>query len=106
MTKQLSAVCFLTEKTPFLSLKEIQNSADSQLGDSKAHLISSLSILEICLLVAIQKCLHKNFEQLNFEMVYDEYRAFTQRMSTYGRGVNLFFVKSIAQKVSIYVYYI
>lgn len=42
----------------------------------------------------------RQVETFNFEMVYDEYREFIQRVNTFGRGAgNLWFVKGVAMKV-------
>ena len=61
---------------------------------------AGLSVLEVCLLVGVKHRLDLQEEQFNFEMVYDNYREFTQRMSTWGRSVNLFYIKPVAHKVN------
>ena len=38
----------------------------------------------------------RSFKQFNFEMLYDDYKEFTNRMSTYGRHTNLFYNRSLS----------
>ena len=67
--------------------------------DFKAKSISSLSVLEVCMLASVKQQLSKERLNFNFEMVYDEYRDFTSRLSTFGRsGGSLHFSKAVALK--------
>ncbi|KAJ3181018.1 origin recognition complex subunit 4 [Geranomyces variabilis] len=68
--------------------------------DPKVTTIASLSILELMLLIAMQQHeTHRQVDVYNFEMVYDEYREFIQRVGSLGRGAtNLFYVKGVAMK--------
>jgi origin recognition complex subunit 4 len=59
-----------------------------------------LSILGVCLVVAIGQLLSNQMATFNFEMVYDEYREFLQKQMRMGRGMGqLHFAKPVALKV-------
>ena len=60
-----------------------------------------LSVLEVCLLISVKNLLDNSLDGFNFEMVYDKYREFTQRVATFGRATGVFFVKPVAHKVSL-----
>ena len=59
-----------------------------------------MSILGVCLVVAIGQMLSNQMATFNFEMVYDEYREFLQKQMRMGRGMGqLHFAKPVALKV-------
>ena len=55
--------------------------------------------MEVCLLVGVKQLLSKENLLFNFEMIYNEYRDFTSRVSSFGRtNGSLHFVKPVALK--------
>lgn len=90
----------ITLASPYLTVNDFKNAFESQMIDYKAKSISSLSVLEVCLLASVKQQLAKENHTFNFEMIYDEYRNFTSRISTFGRhtGGSLYFVKPVALK--------
>ncbi|KAI8590828.1 origin recognition complex subunit 4 C-terminus-domain-containing protein [Geranomyces variabilis] len=91
----------LTPTTPYLTPQIATHYLPPPTApDPKVTTIASLSILELMLLIAMKQ--HETQRQLdvyNFEMVYDEYREFIQRVGSLGRGAtNLFYVKGVAMK--------
>ncbi|KND01136.1 uncharacterized protein SPPG_04227 [Spizellomyces punctatus DAOM BR117] len=89
----------LSSTSPFLQPEDILSAAASQRLDHKTEVIKGLSVLELCLLIAMRHQESRQVDTFNFEMVYDEYREFVQRVSALGRGGNsLYFVKPVALK--------
>ncbi|KAJ3155524.1 origin recognition complex subunit 4 [Geranomyces variabilis] len=91
----------LTPTTPYLTPQIATHYLPPPTApDPKVTTIASLSILELMLLIAMEQ--HETQRQVdvyNFEMVYDEYREFIQRVGSLGRGAtNLFYVKGVAMK--------
>ncbi|KAI8921952.1 origin recognition complex subunit 4 C-terminus-domain-containing protein [Powellomyces hirtus] len=67
--------------------------------DPTVTTISSLSVLELILLVAMLQHERRQVDKYNFEMVYDEYREFIKRVGALGRGSgSLLYVKGVALK--------
>ncbi|KAI9008129.1 origin recognition complex subunit 4 [Gaertneriomyces semiglobifer] len=93
------AVIRLSILSPFLTAGSVLESAVRQRLDQKMEIIQSLSMLELCLLIAMKQQESRQVEAFNFEMVYDDYRDFVQKANSYGGGVrSLFFVKPVAFK--------
>lgn len=44
--------------------------------DNKTELLKGVSLLELCLLIAIKHLVGREITTFNFEMVYDEYKEF------------------------------
>ncbi|KAJ3300202.1 origin recognition complex subunit 4 [Borealophlyctis nickersoniae] len=101
-----SPVGRLSAESPFLVASEILATAISQRGDQKLQKIRGIlredpTVFRICLLVAIKQHVARQVESFNFEMVYDEYREFFQRVSIADReSKDLLFVKPVALKVA------
>ncbi|KAJ3168603.1 origin recognition complex subunit 4 [Geranomyces variabilis] len=91
----------LTPTTPYLTPQIATHYLPPPTApDPKVTTIASLSILELMLLIAMaQHETQRQVDVYNFEMVYDEYREFIQRVGSLGRGAtNLFYVKGVAMK--------
>jgi origin recognition complex subunit 4 len=68
--------------------------------DLSVETIQDLSLLQICLVVAAMKLIQNQEHEMNFEMVYDEFRQFTGRIANIGRGLGRFqFTKKVALQV-------
>ncbi|EDO42930.1 predicted protein [Nematostella vectensis] len=73
-------ICNLSPDNPFITPDDIVASHAELNMDSKGAILHGLSVLEICLIVAMKHLLTTfNGEPFNFEMVYKEYKKFTQR---------------------------
>ncbi|NXI02060.1 ORC4 protein, partial [Pachycephala philippinensis] len=74
------AVSAVTVHHPLLTAADLQEASRQHRTDSKANIVHGLSVLEICLLIAMK---HLNDvydgEPFNFEMVYNEFQKFLQR---------------------------
>ncbi|NWX38341.1 ORC4 protein, partial [Notiomystis cincta] len=74
------AVSALTVHHPLPTAADLQEARRQHRGDSKANLVHGLSVLEICLIIAMK---HLNDvydgEPFNFQMVYNEFQKFIQR---------------------------
>ncbi|XP_032548951.1 origin recognition complex subunit 4 isoform X2 [Chiroxiphia lanceolata] len=87
-TKDLRSLYFLlmlavgavTVHHPLLTAADLQEASRQHSTDSKANIVHGLSVLEICLIIAMK---HLNDvydgEPFNFQMVYNEFQKFIQR---------------------------
>ncbi|NXD49995.1 ORC4 protein, partial [Corvus moneduloides] len=74
------AVSAVTVHHPLLTPADLQEASRQHRTDSKANIVHGLSVLEICLIIAMK---HLNDvydgEPFNFQMVYNEFQKFIQR---------------------------
>ncbi|XP_064517736.1 origin recognition complex subunit 4 isoform X1 [Pseudopipra pipra] len=74
------AVSAVTVHHPLLTAADLQEASRQHSSDSKANIVHGLSVLEICLIIAMK---HLNDvydgEPFNFQMVYNEFQKFIQR---------------------------
>ncbi|NXP04487.1 ORC4 protein, partial [Thinocorus orbignyianus] len=74
------AVSTVTARHPLLTAADLQEVSKQIRMDSKANMVHGLSVLEICLIIAMK---HLNDvyegEPFNFQMVYNEFQKFIQR---------------------------
>lgn len=66
----------LTASHPFLQPAQFYDSRLQQCVDNKTELLKGVSLLELCLLIAIKHLVGRDILTFNFEMVYDEYKDF------------------------------
>jgi origin recognition complex subunit 4 len=93
------AISMLTPTDPYPRPQHFMNAASNQLADGKLQLLKGLSILELCLLVAIKRIVDRSKEEFNFEMVYDDYKMLTSKIDMNQGGRDLCFTKPVALKV-------
>ncbi|NXC20950.1 ORC4 protein, partial [Corythaeola cristata] len=74
------AVSNVTVQHPLITASDLQEASKHYRTDSKANIVHGLSVLEICLIIAMK---HLNDvyegEPFNFQMVYNEFQKFIQR---------------------------
>ncbi|XP_065607435.1 origin recognition complex subunit 4 [Cyrtonyx montezumae] len=74
------AVSNVTVHHPLITTSDLQEASKQYRMDSKANMVHGLSVLEICLIIAMK---HLNDvyegEPFNFQMVYNEFQKFIQR---------------------------
>ncbi|KAM5279575.1 origin recognition complex subunit 4 isoform 1-T1 [Ctenodactylus gundi] len=70
----------VTASHPFMTAADVMEAAQLCSMDSKANVVHGLSVLEICLIIAM-KHLNDIYEEepFNFQMVYNEFQKFVQR---------------------------
>ncbi|NXQ14748.1 ORC4 protein, partial [Peucedramus taeniatus] len=70
----------VTVHHPLLTAADLQEAGRQHSTDSKANIVHGLSVLEICLIIAM-KHLNEVYdgEPFNFQMVYNEFQKFIQR---------------------------
>nr|XP_041573603.1 origin recognition complex subunit 4 isoform X3 [Taeniopygia guttata] len=70
----------VTVHHPLLTAADLQEASRHHSTDSKANIVHGLSVLEICLIIAM-KHLNEVYdgEPFNFQMVYNEFQKFIQR---------------------------
>ncbi|KXJ27989.1 origin recognition complex subunit 4 [Exaiptasia diaphana] len=73
-------VCSLNIDHPFLTPADIQKSRKDHCIDHKQTMLHGLSVLELCLIIAMKHLLTTfQGDPFNFEMIFKEYKRFTQR---------------------------
>ncbi|NXY35285.1 ORC4 protein, partial [Pomatorhinus ruficollis] len=74
------AVSAVTVHHPLLTAADLQEAQRQHSSDSRANIVHGLSVLEICLIIAM-KHLNEVYdgEPFNFQMVYNEFQKFIQR---------------------------
>ncbi|GJJ70670.1 origin recognition complex subunit 4 [Entomortierella parvispora] len=77
----LYRLCFqpvsaLSVSHPYLQPSQFYDSRLQQCVDNKTELLKGVSLLELCLLIAIKHLVGREIITFNFEMVYDEYKEF------------------------------
>ncbi|NWW93047.1 ORC4 protein, partial [Rhynochetos jubatus] len=74
------ALSTVTVHHPLITASDLQEASKHYRADSKANIVHGLSVLEICLVIAMK---HLNDvyegEPFNFQMVYNEFQKFIQR---------------------------
>ncbi|XP_010073343.1 PREDICTED: origin recognition complex subunit 4 [Pterocles gutturalis] len=74
------AVSNVTVQHPLITVSDLHEASKHYRMDSKANIVHGLSVLEICLIIAMK---HLNDvyegEPFNFQMVYNEFQKFIQR---------------------------
>ncbi|XP_039100499.1 origin recognition complex subunit 4 isoform X5 [Hyaena hyaena] len=70
----------VTTSHPFMTVADLMEAQQFCSMDSKANIVHGLSVLEICLIIAM-KHLNDIYEEepFNFQMVYNEFQKFVQR---------------------------
>ncbi|NXV02843.1 ORC4 protein, partial [Cettia cetti] len=74
------AVSAVSVQHPLLTAADLQEARRQHSSDSRANIVHGLSVLEICLIIAM-KHLNEVYdgEPFNFQMVYNEFQKFIQR---------------------------
>ncbi|NWI96188.1 ORC4 protein, partial [Pitta sordida] len=74
------AVSTVTVQQPLLTAAQLQEASRHHRNDSRANIVHGLSVLEICLIIAM-KHLNEVYDgaPFNFQMVYNEFQKFIQR---------------------------
>ncbi|KAJ8794354.1 hypothetical protein J1605_019016 [Eschrichtius robustus] len=77
---QMLALNRVTPSHPFMTAADLMEANQLCSMDSKANIVHGLSVLEICLIIAM-KHLNDIYEEepFNFQMVYNEFQKFVQR---------------------------
>ena len=71
----------LSADEPFLRSSHFNEASSILHTDTKAALVPSLSVLELTLLVAIRRYMETSSNPFNFEIIYKEYKRFTDRVA-------------------------
>ncbi|KAL1924385.1 uncharacterized protein VTP21DRAFT_7420 [Calcarisporiella thermophila] len=89
----------LSSAQPFLKPIDFQVASLQQRVDAKTELLKGVSLLELCLIIAMKHLLSRDITTFNFEMVYDEYKDFMDKAAIRGGGVGLkLYKKPVALK--------
>ncbi|KAK9763609.1 origin recognition complex subunit 4 [Basidiobolus ranarum] len=94
----IGAVSSLSSSQPFLSLEDLYDASLQQRADSKTELLKGLSLLELCLIIAMKQLLELELYTFNFEMAYNEYKEFMNLALAQGGGGMKLYKKAVAMK--------
>ncbi|KAM4667724.1 origin recognition complex subunit 4 isoform 2-T3 [Amazona ochrocephala] len=74
------ALSNVTVHHPLITASDLQEASKQYRTDSRANIVHGLSVLEICLMIAMKHLndVHEG-EPFNFQMVYNEFQKFIQR---------------------------
>ncbi|KAJ2126154.1 origin recognition complex subunit 4 [Coemansia sp. RSA 720] len=94
------AVSQLTTVNPLLNASTVESQLAQTNTSAKMQIISSISLLELCLIIAMRSLMQLGSTKYNFEMVYDEYKTFMSRhmMAVSAGGAMKIYKKPVALK--------
>ncbi|KAJ1667385.1 origin recognition complex subunit 4 [Coemansia sp. RSA 1813] len=75
----IPAAARLSALEPLLSLSHVKSSIEKEATSAKFQVLSSISLLELCLVIAMKSLVQGGSSKYNFEMVYNEYKTFMSR---------------------------
>ncbi|KAJ2823617.1 origin recognition complex subunit 4 [Coemansia erecta] len=95
-----SAVAQLTHTKPLLDVKNVESAIAGDAVSAKMQILGSISLLELCLVIAMRSLAQLGSSKYNFEMVYDEYKTFMSRhmMAVAAGGAMKIYKKPVALK--------
>ncbi|OZJ05676.1 hypothetical protein BZG36_01443 [Bifiguratus adelaidae] len=102
--RQFYRICYLpisklSNARPFLTVDDFYVSSLQQRSDPKTELLKGVSLLELCLIIAMKKLIEQDIITFNFEMIYDEYKTFLEQALIRGQGVGMkLYKKAVALK--------
>ncbi|KAI9501016.1 origin recognition complex subunit 4 C-terminus-domain-containing protein [Coemansia spiralis] len=94
------AASHITIEQPLLQLTNAEASIAKEEASAKFQVISSISLLELCLIISMKSLVQGGSSKYNFEMVYNEYKTFMSRhlMAAATGGTMKVYKKPIALK--------
>ncbi|KAJ2743658.1 origin recognition complex subunit 4 [Coemansia sp. BCRC 34301] len=69
----------LSAESPLLQLPHVEASIARDVASAKMQVLSSVSLLELCLIISMKSLVQGGSSKYNFEMVYNEYKTFMSR---------------------------
>ncbi|PIA17620.1 origin recognition complex, subunit 4 [Coemansia reversa NRRL 1564] len=90
----------LTVAEPLLCLEHVQRTIAHEATSGKMRVVGGISLLELCLVMAMHSLVRGGSCRYNFEMVYDEYKQFMSRhvLAATGGGAMKIYKKPVALK--------
>ncbi|KAJ2554437.1 origin recognition complex subunit 4 [Coemansia sp. RSA 1933] len=96
----IPAAARLSTLDPILSVSCVKDSIAKETVSAKFQVLSSISLLELCLIIAMKSLVQGGSTKYNFEMVYNEYKTFMSRhlMAVAAGGAMKVYKKPVALK--------
>ncbi|KAJ2893745.1 origin recognition complex subunit 4 [Coemansia aciculifera] len=90
----------LSAQSSLMQLSHVEASIAQDVASAKMQVLSSVSLLELCLIISMKGLVQSGSSKYNFEMVYNEYKAFMSRhiMATSSGGAMKAYKKPVALK--------
>ncbi|KAJ2443164.1 origin recognition complex subunit 4 [Coemansia sp. RSA 2440] len=94
------AVSQISIDNPLLNASTVESQFALTNTSAKMKILSSISLLELCLIIAMRSLTQLDISKYNFEMVYDEYKTFMSRhmMAVSAGGAMKIYKKPVALK--------
>ncbi|KAJ2401642.1 origin recognition complex subunit 4 [Coemansia sp. RSA 2559] len=96
----IPAAARLSALEPWLSVSRVKEGIEKEAMSAKFQVLSSISLLELCLIIAMKSLVQGGSSKYNFEMVYNEYKTFMSRhlMAVAAGGAMRVYKKPVAMK--------
>ncbi|ORX67489.1 origin recognition complex, subunit 4 [Linderina pennispora] len=94
------AVSHLSIRSPFIVVSDVLAAIARERSSAKMLVLSNISLLELCLIIAMRSLVKGGNTKYNFEMIYNEYKSFMSRhitAATSGGSMKIY-KKSVALK--------
>ncbi|KAJ1950082.1 origin recognition complex subunit 4, partial [Linderina pennispora] len=94
------AVSHLSISSPFIVASDVLAAIACERSSAKMLVLSNISLLELCLIIAMRSLVKGGNAKYNFEMIYNEYKTFMSRhitAATSGGSMKIY-KKSVALK--------
>ncbi|KAJ2041566.1 origin recognition complex subunit 4, partial [Coemansia sp. S2] len=75
----VAAASQLSAQNQLLQLACVESSITQDVASAKMQVLSSVSLLELCLIISMKSLVQGGSSKYNFEMVYNEYKTFMSR---------------------------
>ncbi|KAJ2108173.1 origin recognition complex subunit 4 [Coemansia sp. RSA 922] len=75
----VAAASQLSAQNQLLQLACVESSIAQDVASAKMQVLSSVSLLELCLIISMKSLVQGGSSKYNFEMVYNEYKTFMSR---------------------------
>ncbi|KAJ2850027.1 origin recognition complex subunit 4 [Coemansia brasiliensis] len=95
-----SSISQLSVASPFPQLAPLTACMEREMQSAKLQILANISVLELCLIIAMKSLVQLGSTKYNFEMVYDEYKTFMSRhmMAVAAGGAMKIYKKPVALK--------
>ncbi|KAJ2454122.1 origin recognition complex subunit 4 [Coemansia sp. RSA 2336] len=95
-----SSVLQLSADLPYPQQAPTEACVEREMRSAKLQILANISVLELCLIIAMKSLVQVGSTKYNFEMVYDEYKTFMSRhmMAVAAGGAMKIYKKPVALK--------
>ncbi|KAJ2394754.1 origin recognition complex subunit 4 [Coemansia sp. RSA 2603] len=94
------AVSKISNSQPYIDMAHVKPAIARERESAKMLILSSISLLDLCLIISMKSLVQSGNSKYNFEMVYNEYKTFMSRhmIAASGGGAMKVYKKPVALK--------